>query len=658
MGCSIRGSPDRIPPTPLLLFVLKFCGWAIARTPELVLRGVAAALGRFMFIALRRRRRLILSNLHHAFPDRPEAWRRRVGRESCRRMVETGLLSLATPHLSEARVRQIGRGHGSWADFAASIGRAPKAHVLATPHLAYWESQTWMKFLSAAPTPEIGVIYRPLDNPAADQYVKTSRERFGMRLLSRKAGFAEAQKILRANGCVAILFDQNAGMQGALTLLLDRVCSTTELPGLLAAKFHADVKVVYPRRLGFWRLQVEVVPLAHDGTVEGVTIALNRWLETALRDDEELCASWLWAHDRWRHQDIPERRFRLESKRDLLQPSVAARGLARLPRRTRIWVRLPNWLGDVVMALPLLRALRASRPDAELTLVAKPAFLPLLREWAVADQLHALPPRGMQYWRHFARLRRQHVDVWLLFTNSWRGDLEAWLSGARHRFGVLRAGKRRPLLTHAYAVPADFDERTRHQIELWQAFLARFGLDAPPDRSPLSAGGSAPGDCIGLIPGSENTPAKRWPAPHWRALIDALPHARFRVLGTPNDRAIAETVCADYPAGRVENLAGKTNLLEFVTRLGECRALVTNDTGGMHLANALGVPLIAVFGPTNPVRTGPVFAGEARILQPPGCPPTGGGSLANLAPAAVAAELEALLQSTSAPRPASHPARP
>ena len=78
------------------------------------------------------------------------------------------------------------------------------------------------------------------------------------------------------------------------------------------------------------------------------------------------------------------------------------------------------------------------------------------------------------------------------------------------------------------------------------------------------------------------------------------------------------------------------------------RCLVTNDTGGMHLANALGVPLIGLFGPTNPVRTGPVFSSPARILQPPGCPPTGGGNLADLTPATVATTLRELL----APPPA------
>ena len=125
---------------------------------------------------------------------------------------------------------------------------------------------------------------------------------------------------------------------------------------------------------------------------------------------------------------------------------------------------------------------------------------------------------------------------------------------------------------------------------------------------------------------------------HWRALIEALPGERFIVFGTPNDAPIANAVSAGFD-DRVENLAGKTDLLAFSERLLGCRVLVTNDTGGMHLANALGVPLIALFGPTNPIRTAPVFTSPVKVLQPPGCPPTGGGNLEQISPAAVVSEI-------------------
>ncbi|HEX2853596.1 MAG TPA: glycosyltransferase family 9 protein [Opitutaceae bacterium] len=621
---------------------LKILGWIVAHAPEGLLRLIAAGAGDLIFLGMRRRRSLVLSNLDHAFPEKPAAWHRQIGRESCRRLIETALLSLATPYLSAARYREMISASPELTAAYALHHADPAATLICSPHLAYWEAQTAMSLVVPGPFPEFGTIFRPLDNPSANAFVKGSRERFGMTLLSRREGFADALKILRRKGFVGVLFDQNAGLQGALTTLFGRVCATTELPGLMAEKFDARVYGIFPRRRGFWRVEISVARIASENTTAAVTLALNRWLEDLLRGDDNMCASWLWAHNRWRHQDMPDKRFRLEAKRDLLPADLAARGLATLPRKTRLYVRLPNWLGDVVMALPLLRALRISRPDAEITLLAKKQFLPLLESWGLGDRLQALPPQGAGYFFFFWRMRAKFPDVWVLFTNSLRGDVEARLSGCRQRFGIVRPGKSRPLLSHAYRVPADFDEGHHHQLELWEAFFRRFGLTAPLNRDPISAQQN-PGPEIGLICGSENNPEKRWPVAQWRALIEALPAERFVLLGTANDAPLTQAVAAGFDASRVVDLAGKTDLPAYVTRLRTCRLLVTNDTGGMHLANALGVPLVALFGPTNPIRTGPVFNAPARLLQPPGCPPHGGGTLSDLPVGAVVAAVNELL---------------
>jgi lipopolysaccharide heptosyltransferase II len=624
---------------------LQSSGWILAHLPEALIRALTWCIARLFYWFVPGRRRLIHANLQHAFPTRTPAWRAEIGQECVRRFVETALYSLASPFLSEARLRGMIRGADSVRACFAAHRAAPRATLFCAPHFAHWEAQTALALLTDGPFPEFASIFRPIDNPATDEFIRRTRERFGMRLLSRKQGFQEALKVLRRRGFVGILHDQNAGAQGALTLLFDRVCSTTELPALLATKFDADVYVIYPRYLGFWRVELHVERLAHDGTGESITIGLNRWLEDRLRTDENQCTSWLWGHQRWKTQDAPHVRFRLEQKRDLLEHELRYRELPALPRRTRIWVRLPNWLGDVVMALPLLRALRRARPDAELTFVAKAQFLPFLKTLDLADALRALPrSSGVAYFAEFWRARDEFVDCSLLFTNSARGDLEAWCTGARQRFGLVRAGHARPLLTHAFRPRAGYDEQAHHQFDLWTEFLAHFGLNETASRAPLVPRlASTRG--IGLICGSENTPAKRWPVEHWRALIGALPDEIFFLFGTANDRSITEAI-ADGWGNRVENLAGRTALPEFAARLRECRLLVTNDTGGMHLANALGVPLIALFGPTNPVRTAPVFESAVTILQPPGCPSTGGGSLADLAPETVVAEVQKSLNSS------------
>jgi heptosyltransferase-2 len=625
----------------LIPLALNLLGRLVALTPEPLLRACATLGGELILWAAPRRRRVLRSNLHHAFPGRPRAWRRRIARESSRRLVETAMLSVAAPFLSDRRIRSIAVLGPSVRAFAAELRARPHPVVLATLHLALWESQTWLKMLSKDPLPEFGIIFRPLDDPSANAFIKKSRERHGMRLLSRREGFAQALGILRGKGCVGILFDQNAGAQGALTLLFGRVCSSTELPGVLTAKFGAELRTFYPRRTAFWRVTFESDPVPNDGTAADATLALNRWLEQAL-SQEDLCASWLWAHDRWRNQDVPERRLRLESKRNLLAADLRSRGLERMPRNTRVWIRLPNWLGDATMAVPLLRAVRASRPDAQITLLAKPGLVPLLQSWGLADQVRALPAQGPGYLRHFAGLRAAYPDVWILLTNSLRGDLEARVAGCPQRFGITRPGKPRPFLSHGYALPPGYDEAHHHQLELWESLLRHFGLEGPLDCSPLSAAGPARGGPIGIIPGSENTPAKRWPVGHWRRLVEALPHERFTLFGTAADSGIAAALCRGFEPARIRNLAGTTGLVAFAAELAACRVLVTNDTGGMHLANALGIPLVGLFGPTNPLRTGPVFAAPYRLLQPPGCPPTGGGSLADLLPETVLDALGAL----------------
>ena len=630
---------------------LQVIGWILAHTPEFFLRGLSWALARLFYYGVASRRRLIRSNLHHAFPEKSPEWHAATARECIRRAIETALFSLASPFLSASRIMDIVRATPSLTAFYAAQRTQPKATIMCGPHLAHWEVQTAQPLLVDAPFPELGIIFRPLDNPSADEWVKKTRGRFGLKLFSRKEGFQQAVKLLRRQGIVAVLFDQNAGAQGALTLLFDRVCSTSELAGVLASKFDAELWGIYPRYLAFWRVELVMEKVAYDGSAEGATVALNRWLESLLRSEEKLIPSWLWGHHRWKSQDIPSQRLRLELKRDFLAADLAARRLATPPRRTRIWIRLPNWLGDVVMVLPLLRAIRAGRPDAEITLIAKPQFLPLLKQFGVADRLRPLPPRGVGYFAHFRKLSGEFPDCYFLFTNSARGDLEAWLTRCPQRFGIARPGKWRPLLTHTYAPPAGFDESQHHQFELWTDFLKHFGLVAAPDLAPfrlstfnLQPSTSAP---IGLICGSENSPEKRWPVEHWRALITALPDERFALLGTANDRAITDAVAAGF-GDRVENLAGKTGLLEFAAKLRECRLLVANDTGGMHLANALGVPLIALFGPTNPVRTSPIFLSPVSILQPPGCAATGGGALSDLSPETVCAAVRAQLKTGGA----------
>ena len=626
-------------------------GYTLAALPEGVLAAACRALGWLVATVPSRRRHTLRSNLHHAFPDKTAAWRRAMAIESTRRSLEMVLFVLASPYFSKERLQRQFTLHEDFRRLLKDYQAAPSPMVVLSPHFCLMEANTLVPMLYGGPLPPMAAIYRPLDIAGLDHWVKQTRERWGLKLLSRKEGLIKAVDIVRHGGAVVVLFDQNAGDRGALSLFMGRVCSTTDLAGVIVEKCHARSCFIYPQRTGFMRATIhgEFLDVPPEGPA--VLFGFNRWLENKLRSSDDYCADWLWLHSRWRHQDNPVRRFRLESKRNLLAPQLASLGLATPPRGTRFFIRLPNWLGDVVMALPLLRALRKGRPDAELTLLAPAAFLPLLEKLGVGDRYLAVPENFAEQRTFFCNLREEYPDTYIIFTNSLRGDIGSKGTEAPQRFGMVRPGKRRPLLTHAWRVPEDLDETKIHQTRVWEKFFQHFGLKEELDLTPLAwpeTPAKKTGLLLGFICGTENFPEKRWPVERWRELIHTIlavrADARIMLFGTARDAAITGAVADGFAEAQVANLAGKTNLREFAGELHHCDAVVCNDTGGMHLANLLGVPVIAVYGPTNPVRTGPIFDAPRIILQPPGCPATGGAPLAQLPAAQVFGVLQPWLK--------------
>lgn len=587
----------------------------------------------------------MLAGLHHAFPDRSESWRRSIAKRSVSQTLESALLIIALPGMKKEAVRERFSIDPLPQEALTTLKEGQPIIVL-LPHAGLIECSMLMPFLSDHKLPPIGALYRPFKNPSLEAWVKKARSAYGAEMLSRKQGYFRAKDILQHGGILVTLFDQNAGIHGSMSLFMERICSTTVLPDKLATHTGARCFCLHARRTGFWRASLNVQPLT-GSEQKPVLVRANQWLEGLLRSDDVTCASWLWAHKRWKFQDTPAERLRLKARQSSLEH------YPEIPRKLRLWIRMPNWLGDVIMAIPLIRAIRSSRPDAAICLLAKPHLLPLLHRFNLAEELRALP-EGIERWRTLARWRRDYPDIQILLTNSTRGDLEARLIGAPQRFGMLRPNKHRPLLTHCWQVPEQLDERLKHQMDVWERFLKHFGLACPPDRTALYPSPIRPEKAalrLGLICGTENNPEKRWPVPHWRTLLDTLlgkEHiASIELLGTARDRLITDAVAEGFSDQRLSNRAGETDLEGFCESLRALDLLICNDTGGMHLANALGVPVLALFGPTNPVRTGPVFDAPTTLLQPPGCPATGGASLNELAPAQVIKALERLLAERS-----------
>ena len=273
--------------------------WLLTRLPEAFARINAALLGEFLWLI---RGKLIRRNLTKAFPAKDAAWIRRIGHTSCRRTAEMGLFSIASPMMSEAEIRDRIVVDESVTSAEHGLPAKGMGAVLFVPHFALMEMMTATTLLR----PELGkrewiVIYRPLDQPAAERWVKEARERFGMKLASRREGFARSMKAVREGNVTAILFDQTA-QTGSIWQFLGSPCAVTELPGIIAQRFKCPSRIYWADRTGFWRCRLRMEALTATDSI-GLTIESNNWLETKLRSNDDTCANWLWAHDRWKHGD-------------------------------------------------------------------------------------------------------------------------------------------------------------------------------------------------------------------------------------------------------------------------------------------------------------------------------------------------------------------
>ena len=281
-----------------------------------------------------------------------------------------------------------------------------------------------------------------------------------------------------------------------------------------------------------------------------------------------------------------------------------------------ILLRLPNWLGDTVMALPALRGLRAALGAA--CIVAVGRWAPLLTGQDVADALVGYPREARSRRRLAASLRAMRPDAAVLFTNSFESAFAARLWGARERIGY-DTDLRRPLLTHSVPLPWP----RLHQVDEYRGLVEAAGVAAP-ETVPVwrlgdDAGAGADlsallGECgvdngaraVGLHLGAAFGSSKQWPA---ASFADAARRLRDRglhpvLLGGPADAAMAAAVSAS--AGwSVPSLVGRDRPDMLPRLLAGLACLVSGDTGVAHLAAAVGTPTVTLFGPTDAALTVP-----------------------------------------------------
>ena len=311
----------------------------------------------------------------------------------------------------------------------------------------------------------------------------------------------------------------------------------------------------------------------------------------------------------------------------------------------RLVILSPNWLGDAVMALPAIADLRRAAPAAAIAVAARQAIAPLFQLVPQIDETIVLPkPAAMHdvgsWSRVGAELAGRDFDTAVLLPNSMHAALVASRAGIPERWGY-RAGWRGRLLTRA--IPR---ESGLHQVASYQRLVHALGFPngpseprilVPRDARDAAArllaqdgwDGCAP--LVALAPGAAYGGAKRWPPAYFGELAAAFAADGVHsvMVGSGADSGTAREVAQAFQAGGegagrralLHDLVGRTDLPALAGVLTLCRALVTNDSGAMHLGAAAGVSVTAVFGPTDETATRPLGDAHVVLTHPVWCRP-------------------------------------
>ncbi len=328
-----------------------------------------------------------------------------------------------------------------------------------------------------------------------------------------------------------------------------------------------------------------------------------------------------------------------------------------IPDPRRILVRGTNWLGDSVMTTPALLRLREKFPAAHIALLTPEKLKELWTHHPAINEILSFAADDTVFFAGKI-LRLEKFDLAFVLPNSPRSALETWLARIPQRIGYARPW-RNFFLTRAVpprpeavpmqkrsvdeikkliARPPDPGRRpppSAHQIHEYLQLVATLGANPDPVSPQLFVTPDevetarkkfgllkVPGPIFGLNPNAEYGPAKRWPVEKFIAAAREIQHrtnCTWLVFGSPADTAVASRIesAISSPPAAIWNLAGKTSLRELMALLKLCRVLLTNDSGPMHVAAALGTPVVVPFGSTSPELTGPGLPGDPRhrVLQ-------------------------------------------
>ncbi|HEY4758882.1 MAG TPA: hypothetical protein VIH43_09990, partial [Chthoniobacterales bacterium] len=378
--------------------------------------------GAIAWLILPHYRKLALRNVRIAFGDElSEKQLRRIVRRHFQQLGANLLCSVKFTRMPMEKI--LGRVRLEHFEHVENCFRQKQPFVLCLSHIGSWEFCTRLPHFSCGqPT---ATVYQRIRNPHIDRHVREARSRFGLEVFERSEGFGKAIELLRKGGGIGILMDQHAGDGGLWTPFFGRLASTTPLPALLARRSHAKLIAFAVHTDGFarWRAVAETPIEGVGESIESLTARGNEILERQVRRAPE---DWFWVHDRWK---TPRPNFLLGK----YKRGVFLTENARL-KPFRILIRSSNWLGDAVMSVPAVRAIKGGRPDAHVSVAVPEKLAPLWKLVPEVDEIIALPSKSVLTAARLFR-RQPPFDVAILFPNSLRSALEVFLARIPRRVG-------------------------------------------------------------------------------------------------------------------------------------------------------------------------------------------------------------------------------
>jgi heptosyltransferase II len=303
----------------------------------------------------------------------------------------------------------------------------------------------------------------------------------------------------------------------------------------------------------------------------------------------------------------------------------------------RILIRGTNWIGDAILTLPAIDSIRATYPEAHMAILAKPWLADVYRIFGAADEVMIYEKTDDNAWGVFRlaqRLRERRFDAAILLQNAIEAAIIARFAGIPVRAGYDSDG-RGILLTHR--VRRTKEIKKAHQVDYYLGMVEALGcvsidkemqlktkidsLAAQDILRKYTAGNQKP--VVGIAPGATYGPAKKWFPARFAAVADRITNilnCRVIILGGKSDADAAAEVCK-CARTEITNLAGRTDLKEAIHLISQCRLFISNDSGLMHIAGALEIPTIAIFGSTNPETTSPMGKQSLVIRREVSCSP-------------------------------------